>query len=97
MNIHFSMDFNAQNTHFSIEKQCVKYTFQILPLILPLQKALELRVVAQKRVHQKPCAEAEAGDEGLLAMHICFVFQIRQQYRGRRVAASTLREIYVKG
>lgn len=34
-------------------------------MILPLKEALEQRVVAQKRIHHKPCAEAEAGDEGI--------------------------------
>lgn len=34
-------------------------------LILPLQKALKRRVVAQKGIHHKPCAETEAGDEGV--------------------------------
>ena len=34
-------------------------------LILPLQKALKRRVVAQKDIHHKPCAEVEAGDEGV--------------------------------
>lgn len=42
-----------------------KCTFQILPLMLPFQKALERRVVAQEGIHHKPCAEAEAGDEGV--------------------------------
>ena len=34
-------------------------------LILPLQKAVKRRIVAQKRIQHKPCAEAEAGDEGV--------------------------------
>ena len=34
-------------------------------LILPLQKALKRRVVAQKGVQHKPRAEAEAVDEGV--------------------------------
>lgn len=42
-----------------------KRTFQILPLLLPLKEALKWGVVAQKRVHHKPRAEAEAGDEGV--------------------------------
>ena len=33
--------------------------------MLPFQKALERRVVAQKGIQHKPCAEAEAGDEGV--------------------------------
>ena len=33
--------------------------------MLPFQKALERRVVAQEGIHHKPCAEAEAGDEGV--------------------------------
>ena len=33
--------------------------------MLPLKKALKRRVVAQKCIHHKPCAEAEAGDEGV--------------------------------
>ena len=32
--------------------------------MLPLKKALKRRVVAQKGIQHKPCAEAEAGDEG---------------------------------
>ena len=32
---------------------------------LSLQEALERRFVAQKGIHDKPCAEAEAGDEGI--------------------------------
>ena len=61
LNIHFSMDYDAQNTHFSIEKR----TFQILPLMLPLKKTLVRGVITQKRIHHKPCAKAEAGDEGI--------------------------------
>ena len=34
-------------------------------LMLPLQKALKRGVVAKKGVQHKPCAEAEAGDEGI--------------------------------
>ena len=33
--------------------------------MLPLKKALKRRVVAQEGIHHKPCAEAEAGDEGV--------------------------------
>lgn len=33
--------------------------------MLPLKKALKRRVVAQKGIQHKPCAEAEAGDEGV--------------------------------
>ena len=33
--------------------------------MLPLKKALKRRVVAQKCIHHKPCAETEAGDEGV--------------------------------
>ena len=33
--------------------------------MLALKKALKRRVVAQKRIHHKPRAEAEAGDEGI--------------------------------
>ena len=40
-------------------------TFQILPLLRPLQKALERGVIAQKRIHHKTRAEAEAVDEGV--------------------------------
>ena len=65
MNIHFSMDYDAQNTHFSIENGAEKRTFQILPLMLPRKKALVRGVITQKRIHHKPCAKAEAGDEGI--------------------------------
>ena len=34
-------------------------------MILSLQEALKRGVVAQEGVHHKPCAEAEAGDEGI--------------------------------
>ena len=33
--------------------------------MLPLKEALKLCVVAQKGIHHKPRAEAEAGDEGV--------------------------------
>ena len=33
--------------------------------MLPLKEALKLCVVAQKSIQHKPCAEAEAGDEGI--------------------------------
>ena len=33
--------------------------------MLPFQKALERRVVDQEGIHHKPCAEVEAGDEGV--------------------------------
>ena len=36
-----------------------------MPLILSIQEALERGVIAQKCFHHKPCAEAEAGDEGV--------------------------------
>ena len=65
MNIHFSVGFDAQNTHFSIEKWCKKRTFQIIPLVLHLKEAHERGVIAQKCIHHKPCAEAEAGDESV--------------------------------
>ena len=33
--------------------------------MLPLKKALVRGVITQKRIHHKPCAKAEAGDEGI--------------------------------
>ena len=36
-----------------------------MALGLPLQESLKLSVIAQEGVHHKPCAEAEAGDEGV--------------------------------
>ena len=33
--------------------------------MLPLKKALVRGVITQKRIHHKPCAKAEAGDEGV--------------------------------
>lgn len=32
--------------------------------MLPLKKALERGVTAQKGIHHEPCTQAEAGDEG---------------------------------
>ena len=33
--------------------------------MLPLKKVLERGVVAQECIHHKPCAKAEAGNEGI--------------------------------
>ena len=33
--------------------------------MLPLKKALERGVIAKEGIHHKPCAKAEAGDEGI--------------------------------
>ena len=33
--------------------------------MLPLKKALKWCVIAQEGIHHKPCAKAEAGDEGI--------------------------------
>ena len=34
-------------------------------MMLPRMETLRLRVIAQKGIHHKPCAEAEACDEGV--------------------------------
>lgn len=41
--------------------------------MLPFQKALERRVVAQEGIHHEPCAEAEAGDESI---HLGFAHEL---------------------
>ncbi len=55
----------AADRTFQQKNNLQKHTFQILPLLLPLQKALERGVIAQKRIHHKTRAEAEAVDEGV--------------------------------
>lgn len=48
-----------------VENRLKNTLFVFSPLSLSRQEALKRGVVAQECIHHKPCAEAEAGDEGV--------------------------------